>query len=309
VFGGVPMKTAAVVVLLSAVAASALAAQDDPLKTARDLYASAAYEEALSELTRITSGAADVGATRESDTYRVFCLVALGRTADAEGVADALVRKDPMAPVDLRDASPRIEEMFARVRKRVLPPLIRDEYRTARALAAQKDPDAEHRLTQVQRMLAEAEKVGAWDDTLADLRVLVDGFLDLSRAAGPVTSPAAVPAAEQVTAQPPVPSPETREIFTVNDSGVIAPVVVSQRPPQVPLPLLDLVRRLHRSGTLDIVIDERGGVADVVVRQSVNPVYDSLVTAAARAWRYRPATKDGVPVRFVKTVVINATGE
>ena len=81
----------------------------------------------------------------------------------------------------------------ATVRKRVLPPLIRDEYRTARALAAQKDPDAEPRLTQVQQMLEEAEKVGAWDDTLADLRVLVDGFLDLSRAAGPFTSPAAVP--------------------------------------------------------------------------------------------------------------------
>ena len=73
--------------------------------------------------------------------------------------------------------------------------------------------------------------------------------------------------------------------------------------------LLDLVRRLRRSGTLDIVIDERGGVADVVVRQSVNAAYDTLVTAAARTWKYRPATKDGVPVRFVKTVVLNTNGE
>ena len=300
------MKTVAIFVLLSAVAVNARAGQDDPLRTARDLYASAAYEEALSELTRVGSGAAAAGAARQANAYRAFCLVALGRNSEAEAVAEALVRTDPMGAVDLREASPRIEEMFATVRRRMLPQLIRDEYRAARALAAQKAPDAESRLTQVQRMLAEAEKAGAWDDTLADLRVLVDGFLDLSRAAGQVASSAAEAA---VSAQAPVPSRDVRRIFTAGDSGVIAPVVVSQPPLQIPPTLLDLVRRLRRSGTLDIVIDEHGNVADVVVLQSVNGAYDTLVTAAARTWKYRPATKDGVPVRFIKTVLLNANAE
>ena len=300
------MKTVAIFVLLSAVAVNARAGQDDPLRTARDLYASAAYEEALSELTRVGSGAAAAGAARQANAYRAFCLVALGRNSEAEAVAEALVRTDPMGAVDLREASPRIEEMFATVRRRMLPQLIRDEYRAARALAAQKAPDAESRLTQVQRMLAEAEKAGAWDDTLADLRVLVDGFLDLSRAAGQVASS---PAAAAVSAQAPVPSRDVRRIFTAGDSGVIAPVVVSQPPLQIPPTLLDLVRRLRRSGTLDIVIDEHGDVADVVVLQSVNGAYDTLVTAAARTWKYRPATKDGVPVRFIKTVLLNANAE
>ena len=303
------MKTVAIFVLLSAVAVNARAGQDDPLRTARDLYASAAYEEALSELTRVGSGAAAAGAARQADAYRAFCLVALGRNSEAEAVAEALVRTDPMGAVDLREASPRIEEMFATVRRRMLPQLIRDEYRAARALAAQKAPDAESRLTQVQRMLAEAEKAGAWDDTLADLRVLVDGFLDLSRAAGQIASSAAAAAAPPVSVQPPVPSRDVRRIFTAGDSGVIAPVVVSQPPLQIPPTLLDLVRRLRRSGTLDIVIDERGDVADVVVLQSVNGAYDMLVTAAARTWKYRPATKDGVPVRFIKTVLLNANAE
>jgi TonB family protein len=304
--GEVPMKTVAIFVLLSGVAANARAGQEDPLRTARDLYASAAYEEALSELTRVGSGAAAAGAARQANAYRAFCLVALGRNSEAEAVAEALVRTDPMGAVDLREASPRIEEMFATVRRRTLPQLIRDEYRAARALAAQKAPDAESRLTQVQRMLAEAEKAGAWDDTLADLRVLVDGFLDLSRAAGLVASSAAEAA---VSAQAPVPSRDVRRIFTAGDSGVIAPVVVSQPPLQIPPTLLDLVRRLRRSGTLDIVIDEHGDVADVVVLQSVNGAYDTLVTAAARTWKYRPATKDGVPVRFIKTVLLNANAE
>jgi TonB family protein len=302
------MKTVAIFVLLSAIAANARAGQEDPLRTARDLYASAAYEEALSELTRVGSGAAAAGAARQADAYRAFCLVALGRNSEAEAVAEALVRTDPTGAIDLREASPRIEEMFATVRRRMLPQLIRDEYRIARARAAQKAPDAESRLTQVQQMLGEAEKAGAWDDTLADLRVLVDGFLDLSRAAGQIASSAAA-AAPPVSAQAPVPSRDVRRIFTAGDSGVIAPVVVSQPPLQIPPTLLDLVRRLRRSGTLDIVIDEHGDVADVVVLQSVNGAYDTLVTAAARTWKYRPATKDGVPVRFIKTVALNANAE
>jgi TonB family protein len=303
----VPMKTVAAFLLLSVVAANAMAGQEDPLRTARELYASAAYEVALSELTRVGAGAAAADVARQSDAYRAFCLVALGRTGDAEAVAEALMRKDPTIAVDLRDASPRIEEMFARVRRRVLPKLIRDEYRTARELAA-KAPDADSRLTEVQSMLAEAEQIGAWDDTLADLRVLVDGFLDLSRAAGQAAPSAAAPPAEEVSAQPP-PLPDPPRVFTAGDSGVVAPVVVSQAPPKVPATLLDLVSRLRRTGTLDIVIDEQGGVADVVVRQSVNAAYDTLVTAAARTWKYRPATKDGVPVRFVKTIVVNTHAE
>ena len=55
-----------------------------------------------------------------------------------------------------------------------------------------------------------------------------------------------------------------------------------------------------------MVIDEHGSVQDVSVRQSVNAAYDSLVVAAARTWKYRPATRNGVPVRFVKSVVVNA---
>ena len=70
--------------------------------------------------------------------------------------------------------------------------------------------------------------------------------------------------------------------------------------------LLEFVKRLRRTGKIDVVIDERGSVDEVIVTQSVNPAYDSQIVAAARTWRYRPAMKDGIPVRFVKTVVVNA---
>ena len=69
------------------------------------------------------------------------------------------------------------------------------------------------------------------------------------------------------------------------------------------------MRQLHRTSTIDVLINERGTVDEVTVKQSVTPAYDALVVAAARRWRYKPAFKDGVPVKFVSTVVINATRE
>jgi len=302
------MNALAPFLFVSAVAASAVAGQDDPLRTARDLYASAAYEEALSELAKVGSAAApSVDTALETDAYRAFCLVALGRTREAEVVAEALVRKDPMLALDLRDASPRIEELFVSARKRVLPQLIRDEYRSARALAVQKAPDAESHLKHVKGLLAQAEKAGVWDDTLADLRVLVDGFLDLT--GGQAVSPAAVPVVLQPDANRPDVPPDPARLHTAADSDVVAPVALSQASPYLPPTLLELVKRLRRVGAIDIVIDERGAVAEVVVRQSVNTAYDSLVVAAARTWKYRPATKDGVPVRFVKTVLFDANAK
>ena len=299
------MTRVAIAVLSAAVSSHAVAGQEDPLRIARDLYASAAYEEALTELTKVKAAPA----MPETDAYRAFCLVALGRTREAEAVAETLLRKDPLIALDMRDASPRIEEMFAGVRKRVLPQVIREEYRSARAVALEKAPEAEAQLTRVSNMLAEAEKIGAWDDTLADLRVLVEGFLDLSRAGTQTTSPAAVPTAPPVEAPPPGTPPDMPRTYSAADAGVVAPVALSQPAPYVPPTLLDLVRRLRRVGALDIVIDERGRVAEVVVRQSVNTAYDALIVTAARAWKYRPATKDGMPVKFAKTVLFDARVE
>jgi TonB family protein len=301
------MKLIVIVSLLCVAAATAVAGQNDPLQPARDLYASAAYEDALSELSRVKSSVTAPDAAREVDQYRTFCLVALGRTAEAEVLAESLVRKDPMMTLDRLDASPRIEAMFTKVRKRVLPLVIREEYRTARSLMNEKSPGAQSQLTQVHRILTEAEKIGAWDETLSDLRTLVDGFLELSLAAASAPPPAPVgAAAETADTKQQAPPPDPQAVYRQGDAGVVPPVAVSQGAPHVPPVLLDLVRRIHKSGIIDVVIDERGSVEDVAVRQSVNHAYDNLVVVAARAWKYQPATRNGVPVRFVKSVVVNA---
>jgi hypothetical protein len=191
-------------VMLVAVEAG-LAAQD-PLGAAKDLYASAAYEDALSALSRIDSGSTAPDIARQVDQYRAFCLYALGRTPEAESVAESMIRKEPLARLDAADASPRLEMMFTDVRKRLLSSLIREQFRTARSALDRKSfSAAEPPLTAARLMIIEAEKLGVKDDGLGDLSLLVDGFLQLIRSASEQrTSPQPAVVAASVGAAVPV---------------------------------------------------------------------------------------------------------
>src|SRR5439155_2127437 len=177
--------------LLFLVAAGSAGAQD-PLSGARELYASAAYEDALTTLTKLHASDTAASNIEQIDQYRAFCLFALGRVAEAQTLAENLISKNPLLEVNTTDASPRITAMFADARKKLLPGLIRDQYRGARSALDRKDyAAAEPQLKQVRKMIEEAERIGAVDDALADLRVLTDGFLDLAHAG---VGRAAVPA-------------------------------------------------------------------------------------------------------------------
>jgi hypothetical protein len=313
------MKSMLMVSLALAIGAASLAAQD-PLTAARDLYASAAYEDALSTLGRIDGAAPDVA--RQVDEYRAFCLFALGRTQEAESVAEALIRRQPLAGLDTADTSPRLERMFSDVRKRLLPSLIREQFRTARSEIDRKNfGTAEAPLSDARQMIAEAERLGVKDDGLGDLSVLVDGFLQLIRSSADQrpaakaevaatvatsTTPAPPPAAVQAPAQPArSASPAAGSpIYTLADEGVSPPVTIDQRVPAMDQQLQTIARSTKKTGMFDIVIDESGRVVETTVRRSLNASFDSLLARTATRWRYQPARKDGVPVKFVKTIVL-----
>jgi TonB family protein len=317
----------------------------DPLSVAKDLYASAAYEDALTALSRIDGGSTAPEIGRQADQYRAFCLYALGRTREAELVAESMIRKEPLVRLDAADASPRLESLFSDVRKRLLPSLIRERFRTARSAIDRKSfGDAEPALNQARLMITEAETLGVKDDGLGDLSVLVDGFLQLIRssstaerqapartdaAAGSaaVTSPTVVrppgpsapaetPARSGSTSPPPAAtasrsaasSPATAargpRIYSLDDEDVSPPVVIDQRMPGLPMEMTLMIKALHITGVVDVVIDETGAVVDATIRRSVNVGFDSAILRSARNWKYRPAMKDGVPVRYVKTLAL-----
>jgi hypothetical protein len=67
-------------------------ANEEMLASARNLYESASYEAALSELGAIdNTELVDV-----VDTYRALCLLGLGRTRDAEQALQLVVMRTPL---------------------------------------------------------------------------------------------------------------------------------------------------------------------------------------------------------------------
>jgi hypothetical protein len=313
------MKTILLVGVMAAAAAGAGGAQDQ-FNAAKDLYASAAYEEALSTLSRLSeSGVSAPAVARQVDEYRAFCLYALGRTAEAETMAESIIRREPLAELNAADASPRLEAMFAGVRKRILPEIIRDRYRAVRAMLDSKQYEAaEPRLNDIRLLLNTASRLGVRDEGLTDLGVLVDGFLSLSRAqldartaASETRAPAAAPAPPEaagpsetappaVTAPPPGPA-----AYSVADADVKPPVAIIQFAPAVPPELLPILRVQRKQMILILTIDESGNVLKADMRGSINATYDAAMLRAASSWKYRPATRNGVPVRYEKIVAVD----
>jgi protein TonB len=54
---------------------------------------------------------------------------------------------------------------------------------------------------------------------------------------------------------------------------------------------------------VEIVIDESGAIVRKSVVQSMGPAIDAKVLAALENWRFRPATRDGVPIPSKQDVV------
>jgi hypothetical protein len=50
--------------------------------------------------------------------------------------------------------------------------------------------------------------------------------------------------------------------------------------------------------------DEAGDLTSAVLGRSIHPTYDRELVDTARTWKFRPAMKDGVPVKYRMTIEI-----
>jgi hypothetical protein len=285
---------------------AALFAQDS-LSAARELYASAAYEDALAVLSRLNAAGMRPDDGRTAEQYRALCLLALGKTAEASQAIEAVVAGQPLYRPSEGEVSPRVRAAFSDVRQRVLPGLVQQRYAVYKAAFDRKDyQTASAGFNELLALYADPDfALAGGRSPLADLRVLIGGFYELSL---------------QATAPPPMPDPSTRvstqltrtpaapivqepqRLYSSSDEGVVAPVALRQLlpsyPGQVTRPMV---------GAIEVVIDEKGYVVQATMRASVVPSYDRQVVAAAQNWRYRPAMVNGTPVKFRKMVQVAVT--
>lgn len=272
------------------------------LTAARELYASARYDEALALLDALRpSESATATDRRAIAQYRSLCLLALGRGPEAEEAIAAVVMADPMYQPSEADASPRVRAAFTEVRQRVLPTIAASHYTVAKRLYDRKEyAAATTEFRSLLRLLDDPDMQGQQ----SDLRVLASGFLELSIAAVAPPPPKNDPPPAAAASAVPASSPQPNRIYTQEDVGVTPAIAIKQELPRVPSAITSQVRD---RGVVEIVIDELGRATLVSIRSSLHPMYDTLVLNAAREWRYQPATVGGAPVKFRKLIQISLT--
>ena len=279
----------------------------DSLAAARDLYAAAEYEDALALLNKLQPGDHAPDERRTIEQYRAYCLLALGRSVDAEQAIAAVVTATPLYKPSGADASPRVRSAFSDVRRRMLPSIIQEKYAAAKVAFDRKNfPVAATVFTEVVEAMSDPDVADVVKQPpLADLRVLAIGFRDLSVSAAapppvpvretpPTTAPAMLVTPAPTAAVAPL------RVYAASDAQVVPPTALKQALPPFPAQL-----PVANRGVLELVIDEDGAVENATMRESVNPRYDAQLVNAAKSWQYKPAMLDGRPVKYRKMMQID----
>jgi tetratricopeptide (TPR) repeat protein len=318
---------------------SSAPARADELATVRTLYASAAYEEALALLDSVRSP----DAPELIDQYKALCFLALGRPADAERTLETLVKRQPRFDFEEAEVSPRLIELFQTVRKRTLPAAVRAMYSKGKAsFDAKRFEEATAQFKELISLSADSGLSESDAAGLRDVIELGEGFLGLAEvelvkiaaarraeaeksaaaeaavapASPAVTTPSAAASAAAFSALDPLAptavaaGPDSAPFalhppitYTSADEGIVPPVEVSRVMPRW-VPGNPLLRSAKFRGVLEYVVDENGGVESATLVVPISPLYDSSLLEAASTWRFRPATKDGRPVRFRKRIEV-----
>jgi hypothetical protein len=274
------------------------------LEAARELYASAAYDDALAMLEVLLGDEGGDDDRQSMQLYRTMCLVAVGRQAEADLAIESIIAKDPLFRPTADDLSPRMRTAFSDARKRLLPSIIQKRYAEAKAAFDwQNYQTAADGFKQVLEVLSDPD-IGpaASQAPLSDLKTLADGFQALTAKALAPPPPPPPPVAEPapVVVQPAAPPPATLKLYTAADANVVPPNTIRQALPPYPGRVA-----LAKIGVVEVVIDETGVVESATMPGPVSPQYDKLVLSATKTWQYEPARLDGAPVKFVKRVQVS----
>jgi TonB family protein len=271
------------------------AGAQDALSQAKTLYAAANYEEALKLLDSSDGGTS----TPEVSQYRALCLLALGRTADAEREAAAVIAIDPFFMPDEDDVAPRVVNLFTDVRRQLLPSIIRLRFDGAKRLFSAGNRDQARREFQsVVRLLD--DPVLTTNGVLTDLKIVAQGFVDLAAstpAAPAVPPPPSSPAPAAQPASEAAPAAASRKV-------VVVPAATIQQTLPSWQPRDPFSRGREFDGAVRVLIDENGRVISATIERSIHREYDPLLLESTQRWRYKPATRDGVQIRSEKLVEV-----
>lgn len=212
---------------------------------------------------------------RESER-RATSLLAQGQTAEASMAFDSLVLSSPLYEPRATDLTPEALAAFRTSQRQLLPVIAQRNYDRGKAALAAGDADRALSLGKEAAVIMERRLA----DTPPQLREQVADLVEQAAAAAA--------AANEI-------------IYTEADAGVIPPRPLSrQMPVSSPVDVPP-----NRVGWLDMVIATDGSVYSVKLHTPLNRHHERMIVSPAKAWRYRPAMKNGRPVMYRIMVKVN----
>ena len=184
--------------------------------------------------------------------------------------------RNPLYEPRTSDLTPEALSAFRTSQRQQLPAIAQRNYDRAKAALASGDAD---------RALALAkEAMAILDKRVGDSRPLLREDIEDLLAEAKVAAAAA-----------------NEIIYSETDADVIPPRALSR---QMPVTSPAGVPP-NRVGWLDMVIDRDGNVFFVKLTTPLNRHHERMIVSPAKAWRYRPATKNGKPVMYRIRVKVN----
>src|SRR5678815_3857212 len=91
-------------------------------------------------------------------------------------------------------------------------------------------------------------------------------------------------------------------VYTARD-GIAMPAVIYQEAPRYTEQ--GIRAKIQGFVSMEFVVEVDGSVGDVRIITPLDLGLDAMAVAALKHWRFRPATKDGLPVRARTNVVLS----
>jgi tetratricopeptide (TPR) repeat protein len=274
------------------------AAQTD-LSEAKTQYEEAAYEDAL---TTLTKASASTPADRvQLEQYRALCLIALGRLPEAERAVSALVEADPTYVPPSSVASPRVLAMVADIRRKELPGVTRRVLDSGRAAYEAKNiPLAQRQFDLLLNLLDDPAMEGRPERE--DLRAVAQGFSTLLVAASAAPRPA--PPTEPERTAAPSSSPSAPPSSPPPAASPFVPAVVIQETLPIWTPPNPSIARNEYNGAVKVRIGTDGRVKAASIDRPSHPAYDAVLLNTARSWLYKPAMQNGTPIESERVIAV-----
>jgi|RhiMethySRZTD1v2_1073278.scaffolds.fasta_scaffold01762_18 hypothetical protein len=294
------MRTLVIVfVFLSAPGLSVGAVAQSDLSEAKTQYEEAAYEDAL---TTLTKASVSTPADRvQLEQYRALCLIALGRLPEAERAVVALVEADPTYVPPSSVASPRVLAIVADIRRKELPGVTRRVLDSGRAAYEAKNVAlAQRQFDLLLKLLDDPAMEGRPERE--DLRTVAKGFSTLLVAAPPALRPA--PPAEPERSPAPSSSPSASPSSPPAAASPFVPAVVIQETLPIWTPPNPSIARNEYNGAVKVRIGTDGRVKAASIDRPSHPAYDAVLLNTARSWLYKPATQNGTPIESERVIAV-----